>query len=559
MEYVVEVEGTIDPENVAINLDNIGPVPVVNPRISVNDRYDWYDVNSMVKEITEDCDADEEKALAIWAYVLYKRFQRSPHDRSSLHPVRAMNGYGYGICGHTSAWLKCLFQAAGLKARIQELWGHTVSEVFYDNDWHMFDGNVKVFYLDRDNESIASLRELESDSWLIERTIHSRDPWFRGPDPPGRNEQFVRFLTTDKDNYEEHAYDDEIAKNYTMAMTLRPGEKLLRWWQPVHRKFEGRDQRSDVPLRYASGQLVWEPDLSKVDLHPYLLAAENVTTSHQDGVAPAVHIADLQDALHTRPSRFSIPIQSPYPIVGGRAWLTMVKEGTSGMDQLGVFFGKPGWRSGNLYTLRKSVERQAVELDLDASILREGAIYSYQLGFNLRGNADSEPPTQTGLDHFKAVADLQVSPHSLPALSLGRNRIRFTCESSQPIQLRIVHRWNEINDSYPPRVVSAISPENGEEITSLDPVLRWKEPEAQEPSARAVDYQVMVSSDSQCRWPLSPTLHQNTNSAKTEWSIPKDFLNPNSHYYWKIRGRNGHGDIGDWSPVFCFRTAGNAE
>jgi len=36
--------------------------------------------------------------------------------------------------------------------------------------------------------------------------------WFLGPDPPGRNEQFVHYITTYKDNYEEHSYDGEIAK-----------------------------------------------------------------------------------------------------------------------------------------------------------------------------------------------------------------------------------------------------------------------------------------------------------------------------------------------------------
>jgi len=235
-----------------------------------------------------------------------------------------------------------------------------------------------------------------------------------------------------------------------------------------------------------------------------------------------------------------------------------MKEGQSGLDQLGVFFGKPGWQKGNLYTLRSGVEHQAVELDLDSSILGEGVIYSYQLGFNLRGNADSDPPSQTGLDHFRVVTDLQVSPHSLPALSLGKNRIRFTSKSVEPIHLRIVHRWKE-NDRFPPGLVSPVSPAEGEEVTSLSPVLRWMEPTVEERPSSAVDYQIMVSGDPKCRWPLSPTLHQNTSSAKTEWRVPKSFLNPASRYYWKVRARNETGDIGRWSRVFWFQTALNAE
>jgi len=173
-EYTIDVQGTMDPENVEIDIENLGDQPVVNPRMTVNGAYDWYDVKSMVKEITRGCETDEEKALAIWSWVHWKRFQREAHDDSSLNPVRGLNGYGYGICGHTSAWLKCLFTAADLKARVWEITGHTVSEAFYNGAWHMLDGNVKVFYLDRDNRTIASLATLEQDKWLINQIISKR-------------------------------------------------------------------------------------------------------------------------------------------------------------------------------------------------------------------------------------------------------------------------------------------------------------------------------------------------------------------------------------------------
>ncbi len=246
-EYVIEVGGTLDPENVEITIENLGDTPVKDPRISVNGLYDWFDIDSMVEEITAGCTTDEEKAVAIWEWVAWKRFQRSPHDESSLHPVRALNCYGYGICGHTSSWIKALCRAAGLQARVWEISGHTVTEVFYNGGWHMLDGNVKVFYLARDNRTIASLAELEKDRWLIERTIHPRDPWVRQDDPPGRNIQFVRYLITERDNRESDGYDYQNKRPYSMSMTLKPGEKLLRWWEPVLAKFESPDKNSLVP------------------------------------------------------------------------------------------------------------------------------------------------------------------------------------------------------------------------------------------------------------------------------------------------------------------------
>ena len=156
-EYTIDVGGTIDPENVEIVIENLGNTPVVNPRITVGGLYDWYDINSMAAEITRGCTTDEEKAMAIWQWIHWRRFQRSPNDVSSEHPVRAMNGYGYGICGHSSSWLKALCRAVGLKARVWEIAGHTVNEVWYNDAWHMLDSNVKVFYTARDNVTVASM------------------------------------------------------------------------------------------------------------------------------------------------------------------------------------------------------------------------------------------------------------------------------------------------------------------------------------------------------------------------------------------------------------------
>jgi hypothetical protein len=561
-EYTVEVGGTIDPENLEIIFENVGETAVANPRMTVNGLYDWYDVKSIVEEVTRDCKTDEEKAMALWSWVLYKRFQRSPGDRSALHPVRAMNGYGYGICGHTSAWMKCLWTAAGIQARVHEIWGHTISEAYWDGAWHMLDGNVKVFYLDRDNRTIASLATLERDKGLIERGIHPRDPWLRGPDPAGRNAEFVRYIVTHKDNYEEHSYDSEIAKDYTMAMTLKPGEKLVRWWDPRLGKFEGRPTRSEPPARYANGQLIWQPDLGSVDLKPYLSIPSwgNVATGAGDGSRPGIRVADLQDRMYTRPSVFTIPIRSPYPIIGARFSCTLVKEGSSRQDLVSVFFGQPGWRPGDLLNFEgDSGTRKDAEFDLDPNVRKTGVLYGYGIGFAMRGSAEAKPPAQAGLDRFRSVSDLQVSPHSLPALTLGKNTVRFWHASSGATRVRITHRWREIHDRRPPAKVEApVSPGNGEEVASLAPALRWVPAVGPDASGKVADYQVMVSLRPDCRWPLSPTLHQNVGSEKAEWSVPATFLNPGTTYYWRVRARDSRGDIGEWSRPFRFRTASNA-
>lgn len=563
-EYTINVGGTMDPENLEITIENLGDTPVVNPRITVNGLYDWYDAKSLAAEITRGCSTDEEKALAIWWWIRYRTYQRSPHDDdSALHPVRALNGYGYGICGHVAAWMKCLWTAAGVPGRVQELAGHTVSEAYYNGAWHELDGNVKVFYLDRDNRTIASLATLEDDGWLIERAIHPREmePWFIGPDTPERNKEFLDFITTYKDNYEEHSYDAEIAKDYNMAMTLKPGEKLVRWWTPKLGKFEGREARAEMPQIYANGQLIWEPDLARVDLRPYLWLPEHpfpkVATRAQDGQSPAIHVADRQNSLYPNPSRFAIPIASPYPIVGGRFTCTLVKEGSSSLDTASISFGEPGWDAGDLYEYRWGIGPQKVGLDLDAKLLRSHSTYAYSVGFHISANAENKPATQTGLEAFRSETDLQVSPESLPALSLGSNTVRFRQQSDAKV--RITYRWREISGPRPPgKVLATANPPSGNEVALLAPLLQWAPAEVVEGSDKVVDYQVMVSLRPDCRWPLSTTLHQNVGSAKTEWKVPAGFLNPGTTYYWKVRARNGRGDIGEWGNVFSFKTAAGA-
>jgi len=556
-EYTIDVQGTANPENIEIVIENLGAVAVESPRITVNGKYDWFDMESMVGEITAGCTTDEEKAMAIWQWVHWKRFQRSPFDRSSLHPVRAMNGYGYGICGHTAAWLKALFTQAGLKARVQEIWGHTISEVYFDGGWHMVDGNVKVFYLGRDNRTIASLAELEQDGWLIERTIHPRDPWVRQDDSPGRNKEFVRYIVTSGDNFEEHSYDSEIKKTYTMGYSLKPGEKLERWWQPVLEKFEGRSQRAKVPQKYANGRLSWEPDLAKIDILDYLNVIENVTTSHQDGVAPAIHVAELQNDNYTRAARFTIPVKSAYPVVGGKFYCTLRKDQGASAQ---VFYGTPAWSNANLHSFRWGFGQQNVELYLDNFILDDSSHYGYEIGFTIAGNGRNGRSAQAGVEKFKSVTDLQVSPHSLPALSLGRNVIRYRDSSpSQGRKVRITHRWKEAEGNSPPkRIIHSEQPAGGQTVATLAPVLRWKSAGDPDGVSDVTDYQVMVSLRPDCRWPVSMSLYRNVGSAESQWQVPDSFLNPATSYYWRVRARDTSGAVGEWGDVFSFETAADA-
>jgi hypothetical protein len=170
------------------------------------------------------------------------------------------------------------------------------------------------------------------------------------------------------------------------------------------------------------------------------------------------------------------------------------------------------------------------------------------------------PQTQSGLNAFRSVTDIQVSPHSLPALTLGRNTVRFWHQSPEAVKVRVTHRWREIHDRRPPGgVEAAVSPPDSGEVASLSPIVKWLPAVHPDKDFTVVDYQVMVSLRPDCRWPLSPTLHQNVGSSKTEWQVPSSFLNPGTDYYWKARARDNKGTVGAWSRVLRFRTSDSAK
>ncbi len=64
-EYAITVGGTGGPLNEAIIIDNVGDKDIINPRIRINARFDWFDLESITAEAISGCSTDQEKAMAI--------------------------------------------------------------------------------------------------------------------------------------------------------------------------------------------------------------------------------------------------------------------------------------------------------------------------------------------------------------------------------------------------------------------------------------------------------------------------------------------------------------
>ncbi|MFC2075771.1 transglutaminase domain-containing protein [candidate division KSB1 bacterium] len=574
--FTIDVGGTIDPENLEIKIENDGPVPVVNPRVTVNGKYNWYTLKDLVAEITTDCATDKEKAMAIYDFVERETYWWSfPKDDTRMNPVRHFNVYGYHICSDAASEFVGLCEAAGIDARVWEIGHHTVAEGFWDGAWHHMDADIGIWYLKADNKTIASIEELgQHPEWVAKTYKPYR--WFLTPgdnrkiiykpeaDPAGKG-LAILYETMDN-NFAGTHYDKWIFQEQNMNLTLRQGEKMIRWWKPVLRKHY--DQKSiHEPPRYANGRIVFKPDFSKYT-YDGLVSRRNLKYQVEDGVLPVVHVDKLQDPdYYDYPSRLTIPMNSPYVIVGGHVDTKFYKGGTTGLDRVGlsadldpVFHQSTSlW---NYYSWAYAAGECRAILDEKLSRDGEASSYSIRLTYNISANVahkDMKPEYpliyggQSGLDYIKIAADIQVNPASLPALSLGENIIKYVDSTDSPHHLKITYKWREIDDQHTPEAPkSAKSPKTGSRVRGLAPKLEWTAAKDAD-GDRIVNYRVQVSLRSDCAWPLVSSLDRDVRDGAA-FQVPEGWLNPQTTYYWRVRAEDEKGNFGPWSDIWSFST-----
>lgn len=573
--FEIDVRGTVDPENIEITIENVGEAPAVNPRITVNGRYDWYTLKDMAEEITAGCTTEQEKVMAIFDFVEKQSYWWSyPKDRTSLNPVRHFNVYGYHICSQAACQFVAICRAIGIEARVYEIWHHTVAEAKWDGVWHHMDPDIGIWYLKDDNVSVASIEELGDNPEWVARTYkpyrwytHPEDgrKVIYKPDTETAGEGLALLYETMEDNYVETHYDKWMYEEHNMELTLRPDERLVRWWTPRLRKHYDQ-QRSHEPPSYANGQLVFEPDFTK-RTYDGMISRENVRFKAEDGKGPAVHVDRLQSPRLDRFSQLTIPMASPYVMVGGHIDTRYYKGSDKGLTQVSLaakldpVFGQTT-QLWNYYSWAYGLgDCRAV---LDDKMLKDGpqGTYSFDAVYTLSADSrhadtPAEYPLiyggQSGLDRVKIVVDLQVNPRSLPALSLGKNVIRYRDESGEGRRVKVTYKWREISDQHPPSApAEAIFPKNGVTLRDLAPKFEWAA--STDPDGDSiVNYRFQLSLRPDCAWPVSQTFDRDVRKG-VAFQAPRGWLNRNTTYYWRVRAEDSSGRFGPWSEIFSFST-----
>jgi hypothetical protein len=518
--------------NRSVRMENVGEADVSNPWLS-NGRNNFRTVAEIASSAITPGMTDAEKAFALWFQEIQYRHHSGGDNNELLDPVKVFNVYGYNTCGNDSIALATLWRAAGLKAAPARALGHCISQAFYDNAWHFYDGDMHSVYLLRDNQTVAGEQDIVRDHDLVKRT-HSKgilmpDTWWDGQGMCAM--YFYQGPVTGQRGADAGA---------TMDMVLRPGEAIVwRWGQLTPVKYHGALMTMPAyPSMIYNGLWEYRPDFSNELWRKGASSLENIT-SGPDGLA----------AVEGEKGTVIWTMRSPYVFAGGR----LEAEGAGA--RFSISTDNKTW--------------QVVSGSLDKCFPTVGpARYDYRLKCQLEGPAR--------LRRLAIVNDLQMAPMTLPEMVVGENTFTYSDQSAGARKVRISHRWVERSTSRPPLAPQApVYPPDGGEANGTDITFQWRAPQVFE-GEQMGDYHFELSSRSDMRFPLSMCFYKlisrTADVAREKGEDGKDkatvkpqytmlqpgLLTPDREYYWRVRAMNGHGVWGPWSQTWKFTPRGPA-
>ena len=507
-------EGAIEQSwqsNRAVRMENVGQTDVVDPWLSAG-RNNFRNIKEIVASVVTPGMSDGEKARALWYQQIQQRYHSSAGGEDLGDPVKVFNTYGLNPCGKDAMMMGGLWKQVGLKAAPVRLVGHAIAQVSYDGAWHVMDGDLGMIYLLRDNETLASDRQLARDHDLVKRT-HTMG--LLVDDSRARDEHAAAMFVS-----EEPIQGSRACKaDTTMQMTLRPGEALVwRWGHLKPAKYMAPSQFV-YPDNICNGLWEYRPDFGGEVWKKGALKVENVASS-PDGLT----VADGTTGTVVW------KIASPYAFVGGHleteaggARFAVSSDGAKWTDIAGGNFDKFFPLEGNPY-------------------------YQYQLRCEL--------PAGAYLKRLAVINDLQMALLALPEMTVGENRFTYTDKSSGERNVRITHEWVERSTSKPPEAPEAVYPPDGGQVEGTDFAFRWSVPSDPD-GDKITDYHFVLANRQDMRWPLSTNfeklISRTADKGKAQYTLPSTgLLTGGKTYYWRVQAKDQKGVWGPWSKTFTF-------
>lgn len=514
-------EGVIDQSwqsNRAVRMENVGQTNLINPWLS-NGRNNFRTLDEIVASAVTPGMSDKEKAIALWFQHIVRRFHRGGYGGNLSDPVLVFNVYGHNVCGQDAQLMGAYWHKVGLKSAPVRLVSHAIAQVQYDGGWHVLDGDMETFFLLRNNETLASDRELARDHDLVKRA-HCYG--LTMADLRRFNEGYAAMFVC-----EDPVRGDRSAQpKSTMDMTLRPGEALVwRWGHLTPAKYSWRSAvQPDYPETVCDGLWEYRPDFSNGVWKEGATKIENIV-SGPDGLR----------AEEGKTGTIIWTMRSPYNFVGGQFEV----EGKGVV--LEVSDDGEKWVS-----TEKDAEGRGVEYHFFSNWGPQR--FHYLLRCQLTGDAR--------LKRLVAINDLQMAMMALPEMVLGENTFTYRDQSPGERKVRITHEWVERTTSRP-GPPEAVYPPDGGQAEGTDFAFRWNVPQ-DAPGERIVDAFFVLSDKPDTRLPLSTNFYKLI-SRTADRDKPQQYTLPyvglltgGKQYYWRVRAKDEKGVWSPWSKTFSF-------
>ncbi|MDD4888654.1 MAG: hypothetical protein PHU85_01895 [Phycisphaerae bacterium] len=366
---------------------------------------DFSSRENFVRSALSNWPGDQDKCLAQFRWVHNSRRVGSPmveDGRPVVDPILFFNSYGVTFCSTISVMNVSLWEAAGLPGRAVGLNLHCVSEVRYNNAWHMFDSDFCNYFLDEkgevaSGEALFAGRKREEGKWYLydhcPTASSPQDRIFMGPSSAALKDVADDWYSKYKPR--ENVIGADAGHRFILG--LRPDEAYTRYWRPLgagaqfSRPYrDGKDPNDVLPLKNgrSNGRWVWTPNLSDPAV---LFAAENAAFADgalrvKDPAKPAFAVFRVMAANVVTSARINVRGTAAFQ-VSGNGGLT--------------------WDPVNL-----AVDLGAGEGMIDTAV---GGRLEFLLKADLSKNAS--------LSGLTVTTTTQVNQRTLPALRLGSNTV----------------------------------------------------------------------------------------------------------------------------------------
>ncbi len=419
---------------------------VYSPRITSEHVADYSSLEAFANYPAWKDKKGQERALAIWKYFVgtetgvfhYNPIQEGLDPvlwefRLVRDPIKMMNVYGYGFCGLFGPTTAGLFEGVGFeKARAVGIPGasHSVTEVWYDNDWHYYDTDLRGVIFRRDGKMVANIQDLLDDPTLLTNPSRKFDPFF-----PGDRNDPSQYAKSYKEKPVNYVYHWQMGGS-TMDYLLRKGESFTRWWQPqggrwaFHKEDAGDDFWKNLLKKEPYGAKgnhpefsIWTHGNGLFDYNPVLRKGSG---DFEDGVFDRKNV-ELTDKgimpADDGPHEVTWEVLSPYVIV---PQVNSFETTDDDKEASVVTFKSSGGVTvslsldyGRSYSEIKALNK-AGETALDLTPYLKGGRYQYLVKFTLAAGKEAG-----SIESLRIKTWVQLAPASLPRLKKGINHLQY--------------------------------------------------------------------------------------------------------------------------------------